>query len=41
MVVGEGNKNSCWGKKMKSEGVVKKMKKKGKGKKEKNGLKKI
>ena len=32
---GEGNKNSCWGKKIKTEGVVKKNKKKGKGEKEK------
>ena len=42
---GGGKKNGCWGKKMKTEGVVKKMKKKGKGEREKgekrlkNGLK--
>ena len=35
MVVGGGNKNGCWGKKMKTEGVEKKIKKKGKGEKEK------
>ena len=34
-----GGGNFCWGKIMKTEGVREKMKKKGKGKEEKNGLK--
>ena len=35
MVVGVGDKNGCWEKKIQTEGVGKKMKKKGKGEKEK------